>query len=249
MDSTRLISVVRLLWHDAALMRSLRTFVLTLVALSGGMALACSPERPPSAEDDRPRGQAEPAQAEPQALDAMADQFVLTYAGERGEFADCTTIADVPEGSKGLVGVNLLSKRPPAGEVWVTNLLEPASDGRYPLTTVPREEFEEIVLGTGRSSKFTLPEGLVLPDVAPNTGGPIIVYMTSWCGVCKQVEAYLDRKGVEYIAKDIEKDREAAAELAAKAKQAGVPMGSVPMIDIKGELLRGFDRKRLEALL
>jgi glutaredoxin len=219
------------------------TILLTIIT-----AAACSPERPPSAED-QPRERAEPAEAESLSLDALADQFVLTYAGERGEFADCKTIAEVPEGARGLVGVNLLGQRPPPGEVWVTNLLEPADDGRYPLKTVPREEFEEIVLGSGRSSKFTLPEGLELPELPAGLDGPIIVYKTSWCGVCKQLEAYLDRKGVEYVAKDIEKDRDAAAELAAKAKKANVPTGSVPMIDVGGELLRGFDRARLEQLL
>ena len=51
------------------------------------------------------------------------------------------------------------------------------------------------------------------------------------------------------MAKDIEKDREAAAELQAKAKEKGIKTGSVPVIDIRGELLVGFDRKRLEKLL
>lgn len=217
------------------------TILLTILA-------ACSPERPPSAED-RPRDRAEPAEAESLSLDALADQFVLTYAGERGEFADCKTIAEVPEGARGLVGVNLLGQRPPPGEVWVTNLLEPDGEGHYPLKTVPREQFEEIVLGSGRSSEFTLPEGLELPELPAGLDGPIIVYKTSWCGVCKQLESYLDRKGVEYVAKDIEQDRAAAAEMAAKAKKAGVPTGSVPMIDVGGELLRGFDRARLEQLL
>jgi glutaredoxin len=218
------------------------------ILLTITFATACSPERPPSAED-QPRDRAEPAEAESLSLDAMNDQFVLTYAGERGQFADCKTIAEVPEGARGLVGVNLLGQRPPPGEIWVTNLLEPDGEGRYPLKTVPREEFEEIVLGSGRSSKFDLPEGLELPDIPAAAEGPIIVYKTSWCGVCKQLEAYLDRKGVEYVAKDIEKDRAAAAELAAKAKKAGVPTGSVPMIDVGGELLRGFDRARLEKLI
>jgi glutaredoxin len=225
-------------------MRS-RPLALTLVTL----VLACSPERPPAPEDDRPAGAGEPAAAEPAVLDADHDQFVLTYAGDRGAFLDAKTIAEVPEAARGLVGVNKLDQRPPPGRMFVTNLLEPGPDGRYALQTVPREQFEEIVLGSGRSSTFELPEGLVLPDVEPAAGGPIIVYVTSWCGVCKQLEAYLDRKGVQYVEKDIEKDREAAAELAAKAKKAGVPTGSVPMIDVGGELLRGFDRARLETLL
>lgn len=233
--------------HDGVAMRPshARPLALTLALL----ALACSPERPPAPDDARPARGAEAALAEPAFLDADHDQFVLTYAGDRGAFLDAKTIAEVPEGSRGMVGVAKLDQRPAPGQLFVTNLLEPAPDGRYALTSVPREQFEEIVLGSGRSSKFDLPEGLALPDVEPATEGPIIVYKTAWCGVCKQLEGYLDRKGVEYVAKDIEKDRDAAAELAAKAKQAGVPTGSVPMIDVGGELLRGFDRARLEKLL
>jgi hypothetical protein len=54
---------------------------------------------------------------------------------------------------------------------------------------------------------------------------------------------------VPYQAKDIEKDPQAAAELKAKAAEGGVRTGSVPIIDVKGELLVGFDRARLEQLL
>ncbi|HEY8378130.1 MAG TPA: glutaredoxin family protein, partial [Nannocystis sp.] len=70
-----------------------------------------------------------------------------------------------------------------------------------------------------------------------------------WCGVCKQVQAYLDRKGVKYVAKDIEKDPAAAGELQAKAKEKGIKTGSVPVIDVRGELMVGFNRARLEQLL
>ncbi|NVB41897.1 hypothetical protein G6O69_28965 [Pseudenhygromyxa sp. WMMC2535] len=230
--------------------------VLAASALSLALFTGCGEEKPP-----RPDTRSGPAQAAEVAGDAEAgqgrasfspseDQFVLTYAGDRGVFADCQSIDDVPEAARGLVGVNLFGRRPPPGEVWVCNLDKPGADGRYALQTVPRADFEEIVLGQGRSSSVALPPGLELPDVQPAAkDGPIIVYKTAWCGVCKQLENYLKRKGVEYVTKDIEADREAAAELAAKAKQAGVPMGSVPMIDVGGELLRGFDRARLEQLL
>ena len=79
--------------------------------------------------------------------------------------------------------------------------------------------------------------------------GDVIVYKTAWCGVCKQVERYLKKKGVPYTAKDIEKDRAAATELQAKAAAQKVKTGSVPIIDVKGTLVVGFDRKRLEAML
>src|SRR5262249_39830043 len=136
----------------------------------------------------------------------------------------------------------------PPGKVFVTNLSAPLPDGTYALEVVPRDEFEETVLGSGRSSEYELPGDL--EQLVPGArDAPVIVYKTSWCGVGKQLESYLQRKGIEYVAKDIEKDRTAAAELAAKAKQAGVPTGSVPMIDVGGKLLRGFDKNALEKLL
>ena len=174
---------------------------------------------------------------------------MITYAGEKGEFADCTTLAEVPEAARARVGVNVFGKPAPAGRVWVTDLSAPEPDGRYALESIPRDEFETELLGTGRASAFELPADLDAMELPGTREAPVIVYKTSWCGVCKQVEAYLQKKGVEYIAKDIETDRAAAAELQAKAKQAGVPTGSVPMIDVGGELLRGFDRKRLDKLL
>jgi glutaredoxin len=209
--------------------------------------LACGPERPPQPE--RERGGSSSAASADLHFSPDSDQFVITYAGDKGEFADCTTLAEVPEQARARVGVNVFGKPAPAGRVWVTDLTAPEPDGRFALESIPREEFEIEVLGVGRASAFDLPAGLQAPDLAANREGPVIVYKTSWCGVCKQVESYLQKKGVEYIAKDIETDRAAAAELQAKAKQAGVPTGSVPMIDVGGELLRGFDRKRLDALL
>ena len=217
----------------------------TIWILSTLFALwACQPERPPKPDADA-EGQVE---AGPAVLDADQDDFVLTYAGERGVFADAKTIAEVPEPARNRVGVNVFGRKAPAGKVYVTNLTAPLPDGTYALEIIERDEFEETVLGSGRSSEFELPGDL--EELVPGAReAPVIVYKTSWCGVCKQLEGYLQKKGIEYVAKDIEQDRTAAAELAAKAKQAGVPTGSVPMIDVGGKLLRGFDRNALEKLL
>ncbi len=210
---------------------------------------ACSPERPPQ-PDETARGRSEGSQtAGPARFDPSAGPFVLTYAGDRGEFSDCQVLDEVPANARGMVGVNVFGIRPPAGKVWVCNLDQPDAKGAFALQPVARERFEEVILGSGRASAVDLPEGIELPDVEPALEGAVIVYKTSWCGVCKQLVAYLDRRGVEYITKDIEEDPAAAAELAAKAKTAGVKMGSVPMIDVGGEILRGFDRARLEELL
>jgi glutaredoxin len=166
-----------------------------------------------------------------------------------GAFTDTNKPAEVPEEARGLVRVTLLAgPEPPPGRVWVANLRGPASAAGWPLSTVERGLFEELALGQGRSSQVELPAGLEPPVAAPREAD-VIVYKTDWCGVCKQLTAYLDRKGVKYVAKDIEKDSAAAGELRAKAEKSGVKTGSVPVVDVRGELMVGFDRSRLEQLL
>ncbi|MEM9462085.1 MAG: glutaredoxin domain-containing protein [Myxococcota bacterium] len=216
------------------------------------MVAGCEDEKPPAPPPSVAKaspGQADAAPAAEAFFDASAAAVVLTFAGDRGQFADTSKVDTIPEEAKGLVRVKLLEgEAAPPGTVWVTNLRTPESDGRFRLRPVVREMFEELALGQGRRSDVTLPEGLEPPTkVAPAEG--VIVYKTAWCGVCKKVEGYLERKGVSYEAKDIEKDRQAAAELTAKAQAQGVKTGSVPVIDVGGQLIVGFDRGRLEKLL
>lgn len=186
----------------------------------------------------------------PDAFDLEVPTFVLTYASDRGSFADTRDPAEVPARARGMVRVAFSDgRRAPAGRAFVTNI-DVSSDGgsRRALETVPVELFEELALGRGLSSQVELPEGLEAPPPAP-PAEDIIVYKTSWCGVCKKAMSYLDRKGVPYVARDVETDVGAAAELKTKADSAGVATGSVPIIDVRGTLMVGFDRARLEALL
>jgi glutaredoxin len=222
-----------------------------LLAAALGLLVACEEERPPA-----PPAAASPAAGEDPAAPAeaffepSATPAVLTYAGDRGAFADTSKPEAVPEEARGLVRVRLLEgQAAPPGMVWVTNLRTPEPDGRgFALRAIERDMFEELALGQGRKSAVELPQGLEPPKQVAVTGG-VIVYKTAWCGVCKQVESYLKKKGVAYEAKDIEQDRQAAAELAAKAQAQHVRTGSVPVIDVRGQLVVGFDRARLEKLL
>lgn len=216
-------------------------------------AVACGPEKPPLAAQEAPAsdpevdlGSQEAARLLPAMIEAGA---VFTYPGDRGAFFDVQTRAEIPEVSRGYVRVVLAgAMKAPAGQVWVVNLKEEAGEQGWALKTVTRDLFEEFALGRGNHSAVSLPEGIEAPDVLPPTD-KVIVYKTEWCGVCKKVTAYLDRKKVPYEAKDIEKDPAAAAELKAKADKAGIKMGSVPVIDVGGELMVGFDRAKLEKML
>lgn len=217
---------------------------LSLASCLACTLFACTPEAPPSADNRPPSA----SQERPARLDPGAGEYVLTHAADRGKFTDASNIEDVPVGFRGAVRVHLLDgPRPPAGKIWVANLDDPADDGGYVLRVMSVTDFEDAAL-QGKSSRVKLPEGLELPDVVP-ASEKVIVYKTDWCGVCKKAIAFLEREGIPYEAKDIEKDRAAAAELQAKAKEHGVPTGSVPVIDVNGTLMVGFDKKKLESLL
>lgn len=54
---------------------------------------------------------------------------------------------------------------------------------------------------------------------------------------------------IPFADKDIERDPAAARELAEKAAKLGVPTDRVPVLDVRGRLLLGFDPARVQALL
>ncbi len=74
----------------------------------------------------------------------------------------------------------------------------------------------------------------------------IIIYSTTWCAFCHTEAQWLDHLGIPYVKKDIEEDKEAYEELMSKSD--GNYQG-VPVTDIGGDLILGFDRpKLLEAI-
>jgi glutaredoxin len=72
----------------------------------------------------------------------------------------------------------------------------------------------------------------------------VVVYTTKWCGWCRKTLAHLDRKRVDYVNKDIEDDPDAARELRRKTGST-----AIPVLEIDGELVRGFDTRRIDQLL
>jgi glutaredoxin len=93
------------------------------------------------------------------------------------------------------------------------------------------------------------------PPSAADPGGKVqaanftvIIYGASWCGACHQAVAYLKRRKVPFVEKDIEQDPAAEREMRTKLARAGVQSGgSIPVIDVKGKILVGFEPHALEA--
>jgi glutaredoxin len=52
---------------------------------------------------------------------------------------------------------------------------------------------------------------------------PIVMFSTSWCGVCRQARAFLGKNGLAYTERDVERDAAAKAELARLTGETSVP--------------------------
>jgi glutaredoxin len=72
----------------------------------------------------------------------------------------------------------------------------------------------------------------------------VVVYTTSWCGWCRKTLAFLDKQGVSYDNRDIEADDDYRDELIEKTGAT-----TIPVVEIDGEIIRGYDPKRMAELL
>jgi mycoredoxin len=80
-----------------------------------------------------------------------------------------------------------------------------------------------------------------------NTATPqITIYSTTWCAFCKTEKQWLDHLGVSYISKNIEEDEAAHNELMDKV---GGNFQGVPVTDVAGDIILGFDRPKLQAAM
>jgi glutaredoxin 3 len=72
----------------------------------------------------------------------------------------------------------------------------------------------------------------------------IIMYSTPTCGYCKTAKEFFAENNVKFEEKDVTKDSEAMNELMQKSSS-----GSVPVIDVDGEIIVGFDEAKLKEKL
>lgn len=72
----------------------------------------------------------------------------------------------------------------------------------------------------------------------------IKVYSTPTCPWCTMAKKYLTSKNVPFEDLDVSRNREAAMEMVQKSGQRGVPV-----IDINGKIIVGFDQATIDRLL
>ena len=88
--------------------------------------------------------------------------------------------------------------------------------------------------------------GVRMPADPPGTPG--VVYGASWCDACHIAAQYMTREHIPFVERDIEKDPAARAAANATLVAAGLRSGlhTLPVIDVRGTVLLGFDSCILE---
>lgn len=185
-------------------------------------------------------------------------ELLLTWVDAKGDGHTVTKIEDVPLEGRDQVRVVVVGKDEGTRELfYVANLTVKNPDGSYPVTTRPRSEWDAMI------AKRRTPAAPAVPpptapapspanapaDRAEPSGATVIVYGASWCGACRSAIAYLKQRRIPFIEKDIEQDEAAAEEMQRKLARAGKRGGSIPVIDVRGRILVGFDQRAIDNAL
>lgn len=72
----------------------------------------------------------------------------------------------------------------------------------------------------------------------------VIIYSAPWCVWCNKTKEFLKQHNINYKDIDIEKDKKAAEEMIRKSGQM-----SIPVIEVDGKIIVGFDKEALKKAL
>lgn len=232
--------------------RALALFSLALVLSFGAAGPACRKATPAAAPPSATMGDLQVLKS---------GRYLFTYVESNGSFSTTDKPEIIPEVSRKMVRVvdPAQTQNADGADVYTVDVNELLKDQKAGARPLPREAYETSALAQLPPGDSSLraghaaagPSGAGGAPAFPSApGAPVVtVYGTSWCGACRAARQYLSERKIPFADKDIEADPAAAHELAEKAAKMGIPTDRVPVLDVRGRLLLGFDRARVEALL
>ena len=183
--------------------------------------------------------------------------LLITWLDEKGDHHVVQHPGDVPESGRELVRVTTI-EHGHGDVVYVADLRNKNGDGTYSVRTMARSAWELVaekrrdktMAALAPTASASATAGGSPPLAPPSARLAAIVYAASWCSACRSAEAFLRSEGVQVVVKDIEKDPGAQAEMQQKLHRAGFPKkGTIPVIDIRGRILVGFDKRELKRVI
>lgn len=191
--------------------------------------------------------------------------LLLTWIDAKGDTHVEVFATGVPAEGRSLVRVVVTDREDGTKDAfYVVDLTTKGADGGYPAKTMSRRAWEAEI--EKRRAAYLAKASPAKPPPATNSAadGPppsndkpppvasdvtVIVYGASWCKPCHAVEEHLKAKGIRFVHKDIEEDRNAAIEMRDKLEKSGQRGGSIPVIDVRGQILVGYSPYALDRAL
>ena len=81
-----------------------------------------------------------------------------------------------------------------------------------------------------------------MPETRPQP--KVIVFSTPTCSYCNMAKQYFRQKNVRFTDIDVSRDQSAARDMVRRSGQMGVPV-----IDIGGKVIVGFNRPKIDQML
>ncbi len=202
----------------------------------------------------------------PVVLAPDAGSVVYSWLDENGRIRMSARMEDIPSSQRARVVVSDTGRpraeRLRTDRIMVVDARQENQDGPVNYTLVDLDRLGAVKTGApeaddpaalGRRAAAQLAESArsllgIAPALAEDTPA-VILYTAEWCGFCKKAAAHLRKQKIDFQQRDIDRDRGAAAELKRKLRQAGLRGSGIPVLDIGGNLVIGFDRNRIDQLL
>ena len=236
--------------------RSLVILLLVSIAIAG-----CRKSGDSEQKDDPASAAPKSNELPPLELRDDSANLLLTWVDDKGDFHVVLKPADVPEGRRDKVRVVVTTREEGTGQlVYVADLTKKNPNGSFAVSTLTRAQWDEV--GASRrkarleafapSASAPAPGSAAPPGEAPSALPPgskvvAIIYGAEWCKPSHDAARYLRQRGVNVIEKNIEDSQAAAAELRAKLARANLgASSSIPIIDVMGRILVGYDPRALD---
>lgn len=228
-----------------------RALVVGSIAL---LALACSKKK------DDGTSPIAPGTLPPLTIRDDTPELMLTWIDDKGDTHVALRPPEVPDAGRKLVRVIVADREAGTRDLfYVADLTKKRDDGAYDTRVVRRREWEDEIekRRAGYLAKAAPPPdpaasgSAAAPPPAPAPAGvyAVIIYGASWCRPCHEAAAYLKKKGVPYVMKDVDETPGAQAELREKLARAGQHGGAIPVLDVRGQILVGYDPRAIDRAL
>lgn len=175
----------------------------------------------------------------PFAVRGNAEGLLLVWFDENGPHT-ATSRLEIPNERRSEVRVQSLdveaADESDPESVFVADLRSADEDGDYTVRRMSRADFDARIDAFVAGARET----------AAVASSDVIIYGASWCGACREAQAFLSARNIPFVERDVEEDPGAAAEMRARAEAAGLHPTGIPVIDFRGRIILGFDRDALE---